>query len=385
MEPHTILAVVLLLVSPVLAEGQELAVRVHPEKPTSALGEPVFVVVEVTNISSRMVEFADDGVCGQSFKPVSAVSQRTRYKLYGCSGGGIGGSCAGSFVRLKPRENLSHRYLLPDEVEPVDVGIFAYTLERQIRFYANDGSHAVISQQEVSEAFTVDIVEANQSQLEADYAPLIADVKSPDPAERWLAVRALTDHPQDFLEPVILKLSQEPETMSISVRGLEKLGTNRAKRRLAELTGSEYDETVRQTATTALAELRDPAYCELMLQVMTLRQGYTSEIAARGAGFLCGDRAVPQLASFLVLGPNTFSPYEIAYALGNTKSRAAVPILIDLLGSSDVLVRRASREALYTLTHRPSGEDSASDRQDWISWWALQGKTARIFDPTECP
>ena len=173
--------------------------------------------------------------------------------------------------------------------------------------------------------------------------------------------------------------------MSISVRGLEKLGTDRAKRRLAELTGSEYEESVRQPATTALAELRDPAYCELMLQLMKLRQGYTSEIAARGAGFLCGDRAVPQLASFLVLGPNTFPPYEIAYSLGNTKSRAAVPILIDLLGSSDVLVRRASREALYTLTHRPSGKDSASDRQDWITWWALQGKTARIFDPTECP
>ena len=68
MEPHTILAVVLLLVSPVLAEGQELAVRVHPEKPTSARGEPVFVVVEMTNISSRMVEFADDGECAQSLR-----------------------------------------------------------------------------------------------------------------------------------------------------------------------------------------------------------------------------------------------------------------------------------------------------------------------------
>ena len=129
MEPHTILAVVLLLVSPVLAEGQELAVRVRTEKPTSALGEPVFVVVEMTNISSRMVEFADDGECAQSFKPVTAVSQRTRDKLYGCSGGGIGGSCAGSFVRLKPRENLSHRYLLPDGVEPDEVGVFDYTLE----------------------------------------------------------------------------------------------------------------------------------------------------------------------------------------------------------------------------------------------------------------
>ena len=122
-----------------------------------------------------------------------------------------------------------------------------------------------------------------------------------------------------------------------------------------------------------------------MLQLMKLQQGDTSEIAARGSGLLCGDRAVPQLASFLLLGPNKFPPYEIAYALGNTKSRTAVPILIDLLGNSDAGVRRAAEEALFTLTHRPSGDDSASEHQDWVSWWALQGKTAQIFDPSECP
>ena len=382
---HRILAGVLLLVSPVLARGQELAVRVHTEKPTSALGEPVFVVVEMTNISARMVEFADDGQCAQSFKPVTAVNHRNRDNLYGCSGGGIGGSCAGRFVQLKPREKLLHRYLLPDGVEPDYVGVFNYTLERHIRFFADDGSHAVINQQEVSEAFTVDIVKANQSRVEADYAPLVADLKSLDPEQHWLAVRAITDHPQRFLEPVILKLSQEPQTMSLSVTGLEKLETDRAKRRLAELTGSEYAESVRQPATTALAELGDPGYCELMLQLMKVRQGYTSEIAARGAGLLCGDRAVPQLASFLVLGPNRFPPYEIAYALGNTKSRTAVPVLIDLLGNSDISVRRAAKEALYTLTHRLSGDDSTSEHQDWVSWWALQGKTAQIFAPSECP
>jgi hypothetical protein len=374
-----------LLVSAVSTEGQELAVRVQPEKPTSALGEPVFVVVEMTNISSRMVEFADDGECAQSFKPVTAVNHRTQDTLYGCSGGGVAGSCAGSFVQLKPREKLSHRYLLPDEVEPDEVGVFDYTLEGQIRFYADDGSHAVINQQDVSEAFTLDIVEAKQSEQEADYAPLVADLKSLDPKRRWIALRAITEHPQGFLEPVILKLSQEPQTMSISVSGLENLGTDRAKRRLAELTGSEYKESVRQPATTALAKLGDPACCDLMLQLMKEGQGYTSEVAARGAGLTCGDRAVPQLASFLRLGPNTFPPFEIAYALGNTKSRAAVPILIDLLGNSDVTVRRAASEALYTLTHRPTGEDSASEHQHWISWWALEGKTAQIFDPTECP
>jgi hypothetical protein len=79
-----------------------------------------------------------------------------------------------------------------------------------------------------------------------------------------------------------------------------------------------------------------------------------------------------------------FPSYEIAYALGNTGSRTAVPILIELLGDADV--RRAASEALYTLTHRQSNsDDPAAERQNWVSWWALQGKTAQIFDPTECP
>jgi len=49
-------------------------------------------------------------------------------------------------------------------------------------------------------------------------------------------------------------------------------------------------------------------------------------------------------------------------------------------------IHRAAKEALYTLTHRESNsDDSGADHQNWVSWWALEGKTAQIFDPTECP
>ena len=383
MERHRILAAVALVVSSVLAQGQKLAVRVHPEKPTSPLGEAVFVVVELTNDSSSIVEFADDGECAQSFKPLFSFKRRTRDNLYGCAGGGTAGSCAGSVVELKPSEKLSHRYLLPDGLEPEDAGDFDYTLQTQIRFYASDGSHEVIDQQEVGETFTIHAVKASQSRIEADYVALVADLQSRDARQHWLAVSAITEHPQPFLEPVILKLSHEPQTMSISVAGLQKLGTDRAKQRMAELTGSKYEESLRQRATTGLAELGDTAYCQLMLQLMNLRQGYTSEIAARGAGLLCGEKAIPGLAS-LLREPTNFPSYEIAYALGNTGSRIAVPILIELLGNADA--RGAASGALYTLAHRQSNsDDSAAERQDWVSWWALHGKTAQIFDPTECP
>jgi len=243
----------------------------------------------------------------------------------------------------------------------------------------------VADRQEVSETFAVHAVQADPAQLEADYAPLVADLQSRDLLKHELAVGAITQHPQEFLEPMILKLSEDTQTMGASITGLKKLGTDRAKRRLAELTAPEYGEYVRQPATTAVAELGDPSYCGLMLQLVSLRQGYTSEIAVRGAGLLCGDKAIPQLVS-LLRKPSTFPVYEIAYALGNTGSRSAVPILIELLSNTDTDVRRAAKDALYTLTHRQSKSDnSAADHQNWIRWWALQGKTAQIFDPAECP
>jgi hypothetical protein len=386
MELNQIIAVVVLMAgSCTLAKPQELAARFHPEKPTNPLGEAVFVVVELTNISFRTVRF-DDGPCAQSFTPVVPVKHRISYNLYGCTGGGTAGSCLGSFVELKPGEKLLRRYLLPDGFEPDAPGDFDYTVERHITFYARDGSHKVVDRQEVRDTFTVHAVRANRARLKADYAPVVADLRSRDLVQHGLAVSAITQHPQEFLEPIILKLSRDPQTMVASITALKKLATDRAKHRLAELTASGYEEYVRQPATTALAELGDTSYCGLMLQLLNLRQGYTSEIAAKGAGLLCGDKAIPQLVSLLVGKPGTFPAYEIAYALGNTRSQTAVPILIDSLTNADPDVRRAAKEALYTLTHRQSdSDDFGTDHQNWVSWWALQGRTAQIFDSTECP
>lgn len=386
MELRRLFAVIALILGCTLAEGQQLSVRVRTERSTVPVGEPVFVVVEFTNTSSQTVQFTDDGSCEQSFKAVFPLEHRGTDRLYGCTGGGIAGSCGGTFVDLKPSEKVVRRYVLPDGLESDHPGDFDYTLQKQIRFYSRDGSHKMVDTEQVGETFTVHEAQVSQSRMKADYAPLIAELQSTDPQQRWLALKAITEHPQDFLEPLILKLSQDPQTMNASITGLKKLGTDRAKQRLAQLTGPQYGESVRQSATTALAGLGDGTYCDLMLQLMTSNQGYTSEIAARGGGLLCGEKAVPRLASVLSRAPRAFPPYEIAYALGNTGSRAAVPILIELLGNSDANVRRAASDALFTLTHRRSATgDATMELQDWVSWWALQGRTAQTFDPAECP
>lgn len=368
-----------------LAGAQELAVHYFPEKTANAVGQPVFVIAEFTNIATHPVRF-DESPCLQSFRPVAPVEPTRTTELYGCTAGGTAGSCGAGFVELKPGEKLSARYLLPDGIEPNSPGEFEYEAEREIRFYARDNSYSEVGKQEVSQTFTVRAIQGNKNQLRANYARVVADLQSPDARRRSMALIALTEHPQDFLEPVILKLSRNAGTMSASIEGLKKLGTDQAKHRLAELTDSHFDESVRQPATTALAELGDRNYCGLMLQVMNLHQGYTSDIAARGAGLLCGDTAIPLLLSQLSASPAQIPALEIAYALGNTESRSAVPALIELLRNSDEDVRGAAREALFTLTHRQSRIESVPDEhREWTNWWALGGSTARIFGPTECP
>jgi HEAT repeat protein len=366
-----------------LAGAQELAVRYFPERIASVVGEPVFVIAEYSNIAGHTVRF--DESCLESFKPAFPVKARRTTKFYGCAPGGTGGSCSSRRVELKPDEKLSVRSLLPDGIEPNSPGDFQYEAQRDIRFYATDGSDSEVGRQEVNEAFTVRVVEENENQLRADYGALVADLQSPDLGRSSMALMALIEHPRDFLEPVILEMSENPRTMSMSVEGLKKLGTDAAKHRLAELTDSQYDdESVRQTAATALAELGDRNYCGVMLQLLNLRQGYASQVAVGGAGLLCGDTAIPQLVSLLSASP--VRAFEITYALGNTATPNALPPLIELLKNSDADVRRAARDALYTLTHRQSSLRSVPEEyREWTAWWASQGRTARIFSPAECP
>lgn len=63
MESNRVIAVIVLIAgSCTLGEAQELAARYYPEKAANPLGEAVFVLVELTNISSRTVQFDMDPV-----------------------------------------------------------------------------------------------------------------------------------------------------------------------------------------------------------------------------------------------------------------------------------------------------------------------------------
>ena len=107
-------------------------------------------------------------------------------------------------------------------------------------------------------------------------------------------------------------------------------------------------------------------------------------IALRGVGYLCGERP------FRLHSSDQSMRFELAYALGNTHSREAIPILFTCLGDKDENVRRAAAEALVTLTHRSQGPgvDSitavAETQQAWIAWWHGHSRDAITYGPKDC-
>jgi hypothetical protein len=124
------------------------------------------------------------------------------------------------------------------------------------------------------------------------------------------------------------------------------------------------------------------------LLVQTLRDSsadeQTKQQAALDLGCIGGDRAVRYLESALRgAAPDTRA--SIALALGNTRSRLAVPVLITMF--ADDSARDEVCDALVTLTHRTwcdGGDDDAALRRAWRRWWSQMKSSVEIHGPDTC-
>jgi HEAT repeat protein len=73
---------------------------------------------------------------------------------------------------------------------------------------------------------------------------------------------------------------------------------------------------------------------------------------------------------------------------GYTGSRAAVPILLDLLKSPEDGISQRALFGLRKLTHMSLGgekwfENPQKQYVHWFQWWSREGATARIYKATE--
>lgn len=355
--------------------------RLYPEKQTYLVGEPAFVVLDLANPESQPVWVSMSCVwLDTRFVAPTAPKPHRGVSLFGCWGG-IGGSCGGGAKEIRPGGHYTRRYLLDGPFRIDAPGIYPIRAWHKVDLYTGENSFQILSSQEVVSEFELTFIAGGESELAAAYAPILRDLKSPDPETSWLARMAVLQNPPLFLEDAILALSHDPQTAVSAISGLQRLATPRAKARLAELSAAGDPDAI-----TALGELGDPAYCSLMLDVARSNPEYSRFIALRAAGYLCGKAALPFLAGVLTKADSS-ARFAAADALGNSRSREAVSLLIPLLLDADPNVRRAARESLATLTHRRSKRDEGTARavhDDWTAWWASNRATAPIYGIDDC-
>jgi hypothetical protein len=368
--------------------AQELTVRFRSEKEDYQVGEPVFLLLDVVNAGLQSVRVSD-GVCWTSVQlDLPGASAPWGVSLYGCAGTGTAGSCLSGARDLRPGEHLKRRFLVERASRIDSARIYSVHVEHTTNIYAPDGFAMLESRQTVTD---VDVVvrEGTRERLAEAYQPLVQQARSSDPAVRQLALAAITQNPPAFLESLLLELADDPRDAGAVIPGLARLGTRATKDKLAELAGPKNPESLTQPAIQALAELGDRAYCPVMLDFAERSPGYSRMIALRGAGYLCGEKTIP-LVVRLLNSPDQSLRYELAYALGNTQARDAVPILIDFLPDKDENVRRAAADALTTLTHRSQEagianvEAAAQARRAWMAWWSRYGRDSKIYGPEDC-
>jgi len=362
--------------------AEQISGQLYPEKRTYLLGEPVFVVLDLANAGSQPVWISVSCTwLDTRFDAPTAPKPHRGVSLFGCAGGGITGTCGGSAREIPPREHYKRRYLLDGFFRLDSPGVYPIRAWHKVEIYAGETGYQIVASQEVVSQFELTFIEGSDKELASLYAPVLRYLKSLDPEIRGLARAAVLQNPPRFLENLILALADDPQTGPSSVPALQRLATPQTKAKLAELSRAGNPEPI-----SALGESGDPAYCSLMLDIARESRHYSRFIALRAAGYLCGEVALPLLTGLLGEA-DASSRYEVAYALGNSHSREAVPPLISLLLDADPNVRRAAHDSLATLTHRHSKSYDGPARRthdDWANWWASKGATAAIYRIDEC-
>jgi HEAT repeats len=226
------------------------------------------------------------------------------------------------------------------------------------------------------------------------YAPYIRPLDSKDDQVRREAARTLATLAPPALEPLLLTFATSKDYVlkQFAPLALANLATKTSLSALAQmLLYTEPGTYEYMTAAEKLGQTHDPAWLPLLLEVADQHGAMYLSYAAESGG----DTAIPALLVRLRHhNPNTRN--AAIYALGRTGSRAAVPLLINLLGlqanpnegdGKDTAI--SANVALRQLTHiyaeqGSGGEAIPSWQSRWQQWWRTSGSSATIYRPGEC-
>jgi hypothetical protein len=233
-------------------------------------------------------------------------------------------------------------------------------------------------------------------ELQRAYIPYIHDAEGLGTGmiEMRRAREAIAEMAPEFLEKTIVGFATSPiqKTPDLTVSGLAQVDTPESRADLIELYDKSTDLNLRSQIVAAVAEIGTtkevPFLATLLPGRSTKSDDEIRQWAARGLGRIGGDDAVRALKAGLS-SPNPYLRSTVAEALGSTRSRAAVPLLIHTYSDKNGGTKNEVCSALTELTHRDwcdgSGDDVAVQQSRWLRWWKANGTRLAMYGSDQCP
>jgi hypothetical protein len=250
----------------------QVSVAVKLDRPDYLVGEPVFVIVDVTNIGTEAVGYSSYD--GRSTLTVPKGQLKQRPNLRGCyTGEGEGGSFGGGSFHpplMAPGQSVSFRYLLKGyRLQRGEYDLHA-SGKAGVRwsFGTSSGKSSVSSRKEGDpvEGALFDVLlklsvrEGTEEELRQRYvryvdeAAIEAGLMEPSKGAR----EAIAEMAPPFLEKTILSFANQPETAVLTVEGLSQIPTPESRADLVQLFENSADLRLRGSIVKALAGIATP-------------------------------------------------------------------------------------------------------------------------------
>ena len=372
--------------------AQGVEAQFTTEKSTYVIGEPVYLVLSISNKSDETiwVDFGPTDMFCQRFS-IEVPGADSAGEQWGC---GIAGSCGSSLVEIAPKKTTAVRQLLNREFRLPRSGAYVVHAQTNVTVRSQDlWSSPPLDEFKVSDNLTVDVQRSDDGKLQTAFEPIVNELSSTDLVRRGEAAAAIIETAPPFLEDVLIDLAKANYGFA-AMTALRKADTQKTRDALAQIAIDSDNQIFRVEAIRNLGRTGDETYLPAMLKLMKSTDMQIQGAAAEAAGNLGGAAAVPAITA-LLSSLDVQRRQAGANGLEYTHAREAVPILIGLLLDPDAGIRQTAVSGLSLLTHRVAFDgDKSADvttpqsasnvHQRWTSWWKSQGKSFEIHGMNDC-
>lgn len=407
MLPATIGVLALSLLPTVASASPEPQVSLSLSKSAILPGEPVWVLVTVTNGTDREMVWNPGDYCSTWQKPVKSEldDARTPDNVIVCAHGelpanAVATSCTmgQNVVHLHPHQTITQRFLLEGRFSLTSVGEHTVHVTVHPKFTFSQEVNAVFlpgsALADVEAAIPLRILPKNNAALLAIEQQLVKEVSVPFVGmvvsrdqltlrdnDQQQTLLGIGRYPVAGMEATFRDWITQPRFSSTARIGLRHLDTPAAYAILLQAAKDQQGQE-QFASLAALIAMRHADDLPILLDLLSSSNPTVRREAILGLGKVGGEAAIPTLLHLIHAGA-TQDRNDALSALSDIRSHEAVRALIDLL-KEPVPIPEA-RWPLYSLTHyrddfNPKVQTPEQLATTWEQWWNEGGKDAPLYD-----